>query len=86
MRDVVREIADNQSLFELQSVFGRSMVTGLARSGGVPRILMANQPAVQAGAITRDCTEKAAQFVKAADHFSQPLISLLDNPGAMPGP
>ena len=86
MREVVREISDSQSLFELQPDFGSSIITALSRIGGVPCMLIANQPAVQAGAITREAAEKATHFIEVASNFGLPLVSLLDNPGVMPGP
>ncbi|MDC0362128.1 carboxyl transferase [Halioglobus sp.] len=86
MREVVREISDSQSLFELQPHFGSSIITALARVGGIPCMLIANQPAVQAGAITREAAEKATHFIEVASSFGLPLVSLLDNPGVMPGP
>lgn len=86
MRQVLQELVDSQSLFELQPDYGRSMITALARIGGVPCLLIANQPSVQAGAITRECAEKASHFIEVADNFGLPLVSLLDNPGVMPGP
>ena len=61
MREVLQELVDSQSLFELQPDYGRSMITALARIGGVPCMLIANQPSTQAGAITRECAEKAVQ-------------------------
>jgi methylmalonyl-CoA decarboxylase subunit alpha len=86
MHQVLQELVDEQSLFVLQPEYGRSMIVALARIGGVPCMLMANQPAVQAGAITHEAAEKACHFIEVADSFSLPLISLLDNPGVMPGP
>lgn len=86
MREVLQELCDSQSLFELQPGYGRSLVTALARIGGFPCLLVANQPAVQAGAITRDAAEKATHFIELANAFGLPLITLLDNPGVMPGP
>ncbi|MBT4522800.1 MAG: carboxyl transferase, partial [Halieaceae bacterium] len=86
MRAVIREIVDEDSLFELQPDFGRNLITALARIGGISCILVANQPAVQAGAITREAAEKACHFIELAHAFSLPLVSLLDNPGVMPGP
>lgn len=83
---VINELADSQTLFELQPEYGRSIVTALARIGGVPCLLLANQPAVQAGAITREAADKACHFIDMASNFGLPLISLLDNPGVMPGP
>ncbi|NND69151.1 MAG: carboxyl transferase [Halioglobus sp.] len=85
MRDVLQHLVDTQSLFELQPDFGGSMLTAVARIGGVPCMLIANQPAAQAGAITRAGAQKAAHFIEVANNFSLPLVSLLDNPGVMPG-
>ncbi|MCB1688002.1 MAG: carboxyl transferase [Halioglobus sp.] len=86
MRQVLHELVDEQSLFELQPDYGRSMIVALARIGGVPSMLIANQPTVQAGAITREAAEKARHFIEVASDFGLPLICLLDNPGVMPGP
>lgn len=86
MRRVLHDLVDDQSLFELQPDFGRSLIAALARIGGIPCMLLANQPAVHAGAITRESAEKACHFIDVADSFGLPLISLLDNPGVMPGP
>lgn len=86
MREVIEEIVDRQSLFELQPDYGRSMITAVARIGGTPCMLIANQPSVEAGAISRDGAMKAAHFIHVAGNFGLPLISLVDNPGVMPGP
>jgi acetyl-CoA carboxylase carboxyltransferase component len=86
MRQVLNELVDSQSLFELQPDYGTSMLTALAKVGGVPCMLIANQPIVQAGAITPEGATKACHFIEVAHHFGLPLISLLDNPGVMPGP
>lgn len=86
MREVLEEIVDRQSLFELQPDYGRSMLTALARIGGTPCMIIANQPAVQAGAISCDGAAKATHFIAVASNFGLPLVSLVDNPGVMPGP
>ena len=62
------------------------MLTAMARIGGVSCLLIANQPAVQAGAITCQGARKASHFIEVANNFQLPLVSLLDNPGVMPGP
>ena len=86
MHQVLHELVDQQTLFELQPRFGSNIVTALARIGGIPCLLVANQPAVQAGAITREAAEKATHFITVASAFDLPLVTLLDNPGVMPGP
>ena len=59
MREVLRALADSQSLFELQPDYGRSLLVALARIGGIPCLLLANQPAVEAGAIGHEGAHKA---------------------------
>ncbi len=86
MRRVLAEICDAGSLLELQPEFGRTIHTALARIGGTPCMLVANQPAVEAGAITREAADKATHFIDVAHAFGLPLVTLLDNPGVMPGP
>jgi len=86
MRHVLHALVDDECLLELQPEFGRSLIAAMGRIGGIPAMLIANQPAVLAGAITRESAEKACHFIEVADHFGLPLISLLDNPGVMPGP
>lgn len=86
MRDVLHMLVDSRSLFELQPGFGRSMLTALARIGGSPCMIIANQPASEAGAITTDGARKASHFIEVASNFGLPLISLVDNPGVLPGP
>jgi acetyl-CoA carboxylase carboxyltransferase component len=86
MRKVLDELADSGSLLELQPDFGRTLITALARIGGRRCLIVANQPAVEAGAITRQAAEKACHFIDMAHRFSLPLIMLVDNPGVMPGP
>lgn len=86
MLPVLEELVDAESLFELQPDYGRNLITALARIGGTPCLVLANQPAVQAGAITREAAEKASHFLEVAAAFGLPLVSLVDNPGVMPGP
>ena len=86
IREVIDAVADRQSFYELQPDFGRSLVVGLARVAGIPSLIVANQPAVQSGAITREAALKAAHFLAMGSDFGLPLLSLVDNPGVMPGP
>jgi acetyl-CoA carboxylase carboxyltransferase component len=57
----------------------------LARLGGHPVAVVANQPQVLAGALDSDGADKAAHFIAVADSFHLPIIFLADNPGVMPG-
>jgi len=85
MRDVINVVFDEQSTFEVQPGFGQSVVCALARLGGHPVAVIANQPRVFAGSIDVDGADKAAHFITVADSFHLPLVFLSDNPGVMPG-
>jgi acetyl-CoA carboxylase carboxyltransferase component len=85
MRDVIDVVFDDASLFEVQPDFGRAVVCMLARLGGHPVAVVANQPKVLAGSIDVDGADKAAHFITVADSFHLPLVFLADNPGVLPG-
>ncbi|MFA5885542.1 MAG: carboxyl transferase domain-containing protein [Acidimicrobiia bacterium] len=85
IRDVIDVVFDESSCFEVQPEFGKSVVCTLARLGGHPVAVIANQPRVLAGSIDVDGADKAAHFITVADSFHLPLVFLADNPGVMPG-
>ena len=85
IRDVIDVVFDDSSWFEVQPEFGKSVVCALARLGGHPVAVIANQPRVLAGSIDVDGADKAAHFIAVADSFHLPLVFLADNPGVMPG-
>jgi acetyl-CoA carboxylase carboxyltransferase component len=85
MRAVLEVVFDRSSVFEVQPGFGRSVVCALARLGGHPVAVVANQPRVLAGSVDVDGADKAAHFITVADSFHVPLVFLADNPGVMPG-
>ena len=47
--------------------------------------IVAHQPAVLAGALDIDASDKAARFVRTCDAFNVPLLTFVDVPGFMPG-
>jgi methylmalonyl-CoA decarboxylase subunit alpha len=85
MRDVIDVVFDESSSFEVQPQFGPSVVCVLARLGGHPVAVIANQPRVLAGSVDVDGADKAAHFINVADSFHLPLVFLADNPGVLPG-
>ncbi|NIQ93277.1 MAG: methylmalonyl-CoA carboxyltransferase, partial [Desulfuromonadales bacterium] len=60
-------------------------VIGFGRLGGHSVGIVANQPAVLAGVLDIDASEKAARFVRMCDSFNVPLVTFVDVPGFMPG-
>jgi methylmalonyl-CoA decarboxylase subunit alpha len=85
MRDVIEHVFDEGSSFEVQPGFGQSLICTLARLGGHPVAVVANQPLALAGSIDADGADKASHFITVADSFHLPLVFLADNPGVMPG-
>jgi methylmalonyl-CoA carboxyltransferase large subunit len=47
--------------------------------------VIANQPAVLAGALDINASDKAARFIRFCNAFNIPLLTLVDVPGFMPG-
>jgi len=84
-RILIDMIADTGSVLEIQPFFGASIITALARFGGQPVAIVANQPAVKAGTIDSAAANKVSHFIEVADAFHLPLILLTDNPGIMAG-
>ncbi len=84
----VRAVIDAllEDVFELRRGFGHGMVTALARHGGRPLGVIANDPSHLGGAIDAHGADKAARFMQLCDAFGLPLLFLCDTPGFMVGP
>ncbi len=85
VREVIRRIVDNGVFFELQEQYAGNIVIGFARLGGHSVGVVANQPAVLAGVLDINASDKAARFVRFCDAFNIPLITFVDVPGFLPG-
>ncbi len=86
VRGVLETLCDEGSVLELRGGFGVGMVTALARIGGRPLGVVANDPGHLGGAIDADGADKAARFVQLCDAFELPVLFLCDTPGFMVGP
>jgi len=85
MREVIDRVVDPGSLIELQPTFARNAIVGLARIAGMPVGIVANEPAVVAGVMDIDSSDKITRFVRFCDAFNVPLVTLVDTPGFLPG-
>jgi propionyl-CoA carboxylase beta chain len=85
MHQVIEAIIDKGSFLELQPNWARNAVVGLARIGGHSIGLVAQEPAVMAGVIDIDASDKMTRFVRMCDCFNLPLVTLVDSPGFLPG-
>ncbi len=86
IRQVIRTLADTDSVLELRSEFAPGLITAFIRIEGKPFGLLANNPAHLGGAIDAVAGDKAARFMQLCDAFDIPLLSLCDTPGFMVGP
>ncbi|GGC86583.1 methylmalonyl-CoA carboxyltransferase [Chelatococcus reniformis] len=81
IRKVIDHVVDAGSSFEIKPTFARNIVTSLARLGGRPVGVIANQPMRLGGMLTSDACDKAAHFIAVCDAFGLPLVYLIDVPG-----
>ncbi len=85
IKDVIRLIVDDGQFFEIHEAYAANIVVGFARLGGHSVGIVANQPAVLAGVLDIDASEKSARFVRFCDAFNIPIITFVDVPGFLPG-
>jgi acetyl-CoA carboxylase carboxyltransferase component len=83
--DVIRGIVDYGEFVQVHELFAQSAVVGFACIAGKPVGIVANQPAVSAGILDVDASEKVARFVRLCDAFNLPVVTLVDVPGYKPG-
>jgi acetyl-CoA carboxylase carboxyltransferase component len=85
MYELIRRIVDDGRWFDVKPRFARTIITCLARMGGRPVGIVANQPRHLAGILENDSADKAARFINLCDAFNIPLLFLVDVPGFMVG-
>jgi methylmalonyl-CoA decarboxylase subunit alpha len=85
MYDVISRIVDDGEWFDLKPQFARTVITCLARFGGRPAGIVANQPRQLGGILDNDSADKAARFINLCNAFGIPLVYLMDVPGFMVG-
>ena len=82
---MIREIVDDGEYFDIKPKFAKTIITCLARFGGQPVGIVANQPKQLGGILENDSADKAARFINLCDAFNIPLVFLQDVPGFMVG-
>src|ERR671924_1338589 len=85
MYELIERIVDDGEYFDIKPKWARTIITCLARFGGRPVGIVANQPKQLAGILENDSADKAARFVNLCDAFNIPLVFLQDVPGFMVG-
>ena len=85
MNKILRAIVDGGELFPLKPLFGKSVITSLARVGGRVVGIVANQPMYNAGAMDTDGIDKVISFLVLCDSYNIPLLFFHDIPGFLVG-
>ena len=85
MRPIVEAVVDAGSFFEMGRLWGRSVITGLARLDGLPVAVLASDPYYYGGAWTSDASRKAIRLVDLAETFHLPVVHFVDIPGFLIG-
>ena len=85
IKEVIEELTDKDSFYEVHKKYAENIVCGFARLAGKSIGIVANQPAFLAGVLNIEASTKAARFVRFCDCFNIPLLVLEDVPGFLPG-
>jgi propionyl-CoA carboxylase beta chain len=85
IKDIIHRVVDDGVFFEVQEHFARNIVVGFARLDGRPVGVVGNQPAVLAGCLDINSSDKGARFVRFCDAFNIPIVTFEDVPGFLPG-
>jgi acetyl-CoA carboxylase carboxyltransferase component len=83
--EVICSVVDQGSFLEMRALWAQNVRTGLARMGGHPVGIVANNPGMLAGVLDIDASRKAARFVRLCNAFGLPIVSFIDVPGFLPG-
>lgn len=81
MYQVIDRIVDDGAYLDLKPRWAKPLITCLARFGGYPAGIVANNPAAGGGILDSDTADKAAHFIQICDAFNIPLVFLMDVPG-----
>ena len=81
MRNILKNVLDKGSIFEIGKYQGRSQITALARINGYPVGILANDPKFLGGSFNYDVAEKFQRFIDMCDTFHLPIINFVDQPG-----
>lgn len=85
MHEIIKRVVDGGRFFEIHAGFARNMLVGFGRVGGITVGIIANQPAVLAGTLDINASDKAARFIRTCNIFNVPVLTFVDVPGFLPG-
>ncbi|MDE6736856.1 MAG: methylmalonyl-CoA carboxyltransferase, partial [Treponemataceae bacterium] len=86
IREVIADVADDDSFFEVSAEFAQNAVIGFAKVEGKTVGIVANHPGFLGGILNCDASDKIARHVRFCDSYDIPLLTFVDVPGFVPGP
>ena len=81
VRNIITQMIDKDSWFEIGPYWGKTVVVGLARLHGRPIGIVANDSLNGAGALDAAGSQKLGTHLKLCDVFGLPVVQLVDIPG-----
>ncbi len=85
VKQIVHNIVDEGTFFEVQEEFAQNAVVGFGRMDGMSVGFIANQPSCMGGSLDYHASDKIARFIRFCDCFNVPLVTLIDVPAFLPG-
>ncbi|GAA0602902.1 acyl-CoA carboxylase subunit beta [Virgibacillus siamensis] len=85
VKNVIEQVVDPDSFYEIHKDFAKNIVVGFARINGQTIGLVCNQPKYMAGGLDIDSSDKASRFIRFCDAFNIALITFEDVTGFFPG-
>lgn len=85
VKNVIEQIVDPDSFYEIHAEFAKNIVVGFARMKGQTIGLVCNQPKYLAGGLDIDSSDKAARFIRFCDSFNISILTFEDVTGFFPG-
>jgi acetyl-CoA carboxylase carboxyltransferase component len=76
MKDIIREVLDNETMFEIQPEYAKNILTAFGRMEGRTVGIVGNNPMTLAGCLDISASEKAARFVRFCDAFNIPILTV----------
>ncbi|MDD3765770.1 MAG: carboxyl transferase domain-containing protein [Eubacteriales bacterium] len=81
MVQIINEIADSGSFFEIGEKYADNIITGFILLDGVATGVIANRPAAKEGVLDIDACKKASKFIRICDAFNIQVLTLVDTSG-----
>jgi acetyl-CoA carboxylase carboxyltransferase component len=85
VRTILGRVFDRDSFLEVHPAYAANAVVGFARLDGFSVGIVASQPAVMAGVLDINASDKIARFIRICDVYNIPIVTFIDCPGFLPG-